>query len=279
MDEPLNGIDVRLEGIGGLIAGDRLAVPDFQRSYAWREEQVDNLLQDLNGAIRDKAPEYFLGTVVLSENGRDRKIVIDGQQRIATTMMFIAEVRNFFNARGEVEIGDAIHRDYIGKLDRRTLEDMPNLVLNETDNPHFVTAVVDNEETESGTGSSLRIAAAKEVVADFVDRIAGMSHDPEDDLNDWLDYLEKRAKVIVVTVGSEVNAYAIFEVLNDRGISLSTVDLLKNHLFRVARDRLKEVRTMWTSMCDRIESVSDERDIGDFVRHVWSSWRGPTRRR
>jgi len=57
--------------------------------------------------------------------------VIDGQQVIATTLIFIAEIRNFFRRRVDQDRSNTIQSKYIAKRDHRTLETQPNVVLNE----------------------------------------------------------------------------------------------------------------------------------------------------
>jgi len=279
MPQPIERIDVHLDGIGHLISDKKIEVPAYQRSFAWEKDQVTDLFRDISDAIRSNAPEYFLGTIVLTPAANDKTHVIDGQQRIATTLVFIAEVRNFLRARGDVDRSDTIQSDYIAKRDRRTLETQANVVLNESDNPFFQAAIVENGRMEPVTEAHNRIRDAKTIASEFVGRIAAQSHEPVEALNDWLDYIDNKAKVIVVNVSSEANAYTIFEVLNDRGIDLSIADLLKNYLFRIAETRLRDVQDAWTSMRSRIESVEREQAIKTFIRHVWSSRHGLTRER
>jgi Protein of unknown function DUF262 len=83
----------------GLIVRNRqgLRVPINQRSYAWRPSHVEDLLTDLNGAITANAEEYFLGSIiVVAPDKADFIEVYDGQQRIATTMILLAAIRDFF---------------------------------------------------------------------------------------------------------------------------------------------------------------------------------------
>ncbi len=279
MPEPIERIDVHLDGIGHLISDKKIEVPAYQRSFAWEKDEVTDLFRDINDAIRANAPEYFLGTIVLTQAANDKTHVIDGQQRIATTLVFIAEVRNFLCDRGDSERSDTIQSEYIARRDRRTLETQANVVLNESDNPFFQAAIVENGNEDTTTEAHKRIAEAKMIAREFVERIAAQSHEPFEALNDWLDYIDNKAKVIVVNVSSEANAYTIFEVLNDRGIDLSIADLLKNYLFRISDTRLRDVQDAWTSMRSRIESVEREQAIKTFIRHVWSSKHGLTRER
>src|SRR5579864_5110371 len=74
-----------------------LRVPLNQRYYAWKYSHVSDLFTDLNGAITAAADEYFLGTIiVVVPDKADFIEVYDGQQRIATTMILISAIRDFF---------------------------------------------------------------------------------------------------------------------------------------------------------------------------------------
>ena len=279
MPDAMDRIDANLDGIGHLISDKKIETPPYQRSFAWEKDQVKDLLRDIGDAIRAAAPEYFLGTIVLTPGENHRLHVIDGQQRLASTTIFLAEIRNYFRRQNDHDRASIVQSTYIAKRDRRSLEDRPNLLLNQSDNPFFQSLIVSDADADSSTEAHKRIRDAKVISEEFVNSIIQPSHEPATVLNDWLDYIENRVKVIVVTVSSEANAYTIFEVLNDRGIELSITDLLKNYLFRISGDRLQEVQGSWTSMRSRIESVDRERAIKTFIRHVWSSMHGTTRER
>ena len=66
MSEQIERIDVHLDGIGHLISDKKIEVPAYQRSFAWEKDQITDLYRDLNDALYANAPEYFLGTIVLT---------------------------------------------------------------------------------------------------------------------------------------------------------------------------------------------------------------------
>ena len=77
-------------------------------------------------------------------------------------------------------------------------------------------------------------------------------------------------KFILVTAKSEDDAYTIFETLNARGLSLTSVDLIKNWIFKNydqthPHDNAKEI---WG---DLRKSVSRFSDLETFFRHYWNS--------
>ncbi|HEY6764903.1 MAG TPA: DUF262 domain-containing protein, partial [Candidatus Sulfotelmatobacter sp.] len=79
----LKEIKIDPEGLGHLLADGQWGVPRYQRAYKWAEKQVNELLYDIENAINDKQPEYFVGSIVVARVSADRPEIVDGQQRLA----------------------------------------------------------------------------------------------------------------------------------------------------------------------------------------------------
>ena len=58
----MSTIDFTYQGSGELITAGRLRVPANQRAYAWEEEHVEALCNDISDAMEEKKEAYFLGT-------------------------------------------------------------------------------------------------------------------------------------------------------------------------------------------------------------------------
>lgn len=282
-------LEARLDGIGHLLGDRYIVVPPYQRAYSWADEQVEDLLKDFSDAIRERNAEYFLGTVVLTTNKDGPHAVIDGQQRLATTSILICAIRNYFYSVGDAERGNTLHAEFLARKDRRDLTEIPHLKLMPGDNTFYERAILakpdDGAKLEYGKGvhkalppSQARLESAMKIATKYVQKLVDQTKEPTKLLMDWIDFLEKKGKVIVVEVNDEAAAYTIFEVLNDRGLDLSVADLLKNYLFRMAEDRVTETQQNWTSMASRLESSgAEEKELRTFIRHVWSSEHGLTR--
>ncbi len=275
-------IRIHLEGIGHLLQDSKLAVPPYQRSYAWTEKNVTQLFTDLATAIIEGDSEYFLGSIVLIGASGEWPSVVDGQQRLATAAILIAAIRDYFDQKGDVQRVNKIESDYLLETDLRTQEPTPKLKLNATDNDFFfkrvLTRVSDSRRNERATKESHeRIARAAEIASRQIIGIAEATNDPTTRLIDWLDFLAKRARVIRIQVQDSANAFRIFETLNDRGLKLALSDLLKNYLFHQSGDRIAEAQDSWISMAAILETVEDEEIIVDYIRHLWSSEAGLTR--
>jgi hypothetical protein len=282
-------LEARLDGIGHLLGDRYIEVPPYQRTYSWTDEQVEDLFKDFSDAIRERNAEYFLGTVVLTTNKDGPHAVIDGQQRLATTSILICAIRNYFYSIGDAERGNTLHAEFLARKDRRDLTEIPHLKLMPGDNTFYERAILakpaGGSKADDGIGehkalppSQARLESALKIATKYVQKLVDQTNEPTKVLMDWIDFLEKKGKVIVVEVNDEAAAYTIFEVLNDRGLDLSVADLLKNYLFRMAEDRVTETQQNWTSMASRLElSGAEEKELRTFIRHVWSSEYGLTR--
>lgn len=280
----------RTQGIGELLEHGRLfRVPDHQRDFAWRpDDEVEEFLDDIIAALQDAAPDYFLGLIVLVSPTEDGAWeILDGQQRLATATMTYAAIREWLHAAGFEKDANKIQSDFIGMTALGRTEDRPRLTLNISNRHAFDQLVVNrcNDQTlaarrdAAGRYSSERkmIGAALQC-RDRVATLAGQTgQTPEQQaqpLYRLAEYLRDNVKVVVMSVPSTVNAYTIFEVLNERGLDLSVLDLVKNHLFGRASTRLSEVQTNWSQMASNL----GDRPADDFLKVYWTSRFGRVQR-
>src|SRR4051812_9209423 len=122
MPTTLSNIDIALMGDGHILRDRTLAVPPYQRPYAWGAEEVEAFWWDLRSAFDTSEPDYFLGTIVLTGARGKLPTTIDGQQRRTTTAILFTAIRDEFLARGDVERAGVIEADYIAARDLRSKE-------------------------------------------------------------------------------------------------------------------------------------------------------------
>lgn len=218
------------KGIASSLKGARFAVPPNQREYSWEAEHAVDLFQDIANSVQKGKPHYFLGTIVLSSRP-DVPEVVDGQQRLATTTILLAAIRDRLKTLGEDILCTSIENDFLYTVDRDNREIVPRLTLNTLDRDFFRDRVLAREDSTARKKavaieavkkkpSHRRIETACSLAIKRVDQI--LAGHPEsrhaDRLNEWLTYLESSACVILLTVPDELNAYVMFETLNDRGL-------------------------------------------------------------
>jgi uncharacterized protein with ParB-like and HNH nuclease domain len=274
-------------GIASLLESREFRVPVYQRSYAWgarnQDDQalaVDDFWEDLRTALDNNDPDYFLGSLVLTPSDTGRRLtIIDGQQRLATTSLFIAALRDIWTERGDADQAEALGK-YLSTFDRRERANVPRLVLNEEDDPFYRELIIESASPAATRESHERLRAAYELLRERL-RADADDHGRRDEerLIAWSDFLDDQALVITVEVPSEADAFVIFETLNDRGMDLTIGDLLKNYLFMRAGDRMETVKTSWIGALAALDVSAENEIFVTFLRHYWSSVHGATRER
>jgi len=257
-------------GIGAIFKSNRLKVPAFQREYAWEDEQVDQLLGDLNRA-KSEHTDHFLGTIVtISKGAHDPLEIVDGQQRLTTTSLLITAIREVMADLGQpAQVVESINSDFLSRFDRKAGGPVPKLTLNLDDNEFFA-GIVGGVIPEPTRESHQRLLAAHKRAKSFVRRIVGgfSEADKPNALNDWLEFIEHEASVILVKTDHAAKAFKMFETLNDRGLKTSQADLVKSYLFGEAGQRIGEAQARWSSMKDNLEEIADDDRAINFLRHA-----------
>ena len=238
------------KGIGEVLAHNRLAVPLNQREYSWEDEHVRDLLTDFANAVAGKHGTYFLGTIVLTGKG-DVPEVSDGQQRLATTSILLAAIRDYFGGTKDYKRKSHIEDQYLRTTDIVTTESVPKLTLNVDDNSFFTKYVVDGDHSvDPSKPSHERIKRAAALAEEHIRQIlkphaeAARTHR----LLEWVKFLREGAEVIVLRVPDHLNAFVMFETLNDRGLKASQADLIKNYLLSFCDKKIQEGQQKWAQM-------------------------------
>jgi len=269
-------------GVGRLIyERENFAVPDHQRDYSWPTGAVEQFIEDIDMALKNNEPDYFIGLIVLVEpSSGEPWQILDGQQRLATSTMIFSSIRSWLMENGFEKEAQKIQERYIGTSELGEEKDRPRIFLNVKDKDIFESTVAnqvsdDSLETQrkkEGRYSSRRkLVEAVITCRQYITRLAKEAGDGSADqarlLFKLADYLRDNVQVAYMDVASSGNAYVIFESLNDRGIDLSVLDLVKNYIFGKAGTDLKTAQYNWV----RMTTVLGDRKADDFLKVFWTS--------
>ena len=262
------------------ITARHFAVPQYQRSYSWNEQNLDDFWQDMQRSIAEGG-EYFLGSFVLSrEDSVEYFSIIDGQQRIATTTILLACMRDVYNLQGRTELGSSFDQQFLRQHDVVNDEYRRRVRLNAVDDPFYSTCILNNSEYVPASASHEKLLYAKEFFTNKLNEF--VFNNPAnwgDKFSAITRYLQNQARVVVVETANDADAYTIFETLNDRGADLTIADLLKNYLLSRAKAEIDAVQKLWFDSIAILEDVQGEKDFVSFLRQLWSSYYGVTRER
>ncbi len=278
-------ISSELQSVGEIIKTDyRYLVPAYQRNFSWTKDEVEQLWNDVNDSMEENRSEYFLGTIVVTEE-RDLKerIIIDGQQRLACLIMMFSVIRTIYQENKDDRALE-VFADFLGVRDRKSRIVEPRLTLNALNEPVFQKLVIDdpnpatkkfNDESKRGSGSNRLLCEAIDFISEAIKIRAGESTRYESYLLKLEDFIRDHVVIILVKVQNEADAYLVFETLNDRGLELSISDLLKNYIFGKALSRLNLVKKQW----DEMVLILGGQNETQFLRHYWLSKYGVVRER
>lgn len=210
-------------------------IPPYQRNYEWTDEQCAVFLEDilktyeLNNA--GKKSEHFFGSITFFQTeaafGQPNKLVlIDGQQRITTTMLFLVALRDLL---GEEEIGKYIDSKYL-KNDNVVGDSEYKVKLKqvETDWVAYKNIILSEELSEIEKNS-----AVYRNYRYFYNKLSDYQKDGYD-LGSLIEKGLSKFSVITIELQPEKNEWEnpqeIFESMNSLGKPLSLADLVRNYL-------------------------------------------------
>ncbi|WP_062428455.1 GmrSD restriction endonuclease domain-containing protein [Herbidospora daliensis] len=246
-----------------LIQGDQqLLVPLYQRQYTWERQQLGRLWADVRAQVdllaegRDDAPSHFLGSVVLAPGpdlapSRSQWIVVDGQQRLTTLMLALCALRDHLIPEdpGHRERIDEPH--LINKFQRG--ERRYRLLPTQADRDAFKACVDAVPEGRLGSLVGNAYQYFRTMIEEFDDPA-----DPHD-VARVESVLLDRLNLVLITVEKDDNAFRIFESINNTGMRLSQVDLIRNYVFMCLPTRGQQVYDdHWKPIQDLLDAKAME---------------------
>ena len=237
-------------------------IPEYQRSYDWEDEQIDQLWTDIFSAMEDNFETYFLGPIVLVKNTKENCYdVVDGQQRLTTLTILFCVVRDLYKEIFKDEnkkylnyINDAIKSRMDGKhrLKLITQLHMQNQFENEIlKKVQFPTSKIDKKDL-----SKKKFINAAEIFRRNLKELE--EENGEEDIIKFIIYILNKVEIIKIACSNDEYAIKLFEVLNTRGLDLSPADLIKSHLYSKCEDDISKGKFMAT--WNQIETISKNVD-------------------
>lgn len=278
-------------GLGAMLTQDRFRVPNHQRDYSWTPGEINQLFDDVQDALARGADQYFLGLMVCISGEENTLTLLDGQQRLATAIIFFSAVRAWLKQVEEhSEDAQQIRDDYIGRRELGEKVITPKINLNSTNNPLFQQYVVSDAplsdiekhlRTLKKHDRNFNLLNAIIVCSNRVRAVADKSANAKaaaKSLIEIVKYMHENVRIVRFIVQDDASAYTIFETLNDRGLDLTTIDLVKNHLFgRISSNdtpHIKELEDRWAQMMFTLANVK----ANDFLKVFWTSRHGRTQK-
>lgn len=241
-----------------VFSGRRYGLDSYQREYAWDKRQVEDLVNDLTGRFRKEwSPQhelpdvaryqpYFLGPIITFErNGMH--YLIDGQQRLTTLMLLLMWLLRIQEGRD-----DAV--DNLGMLVYSVHFGQKSFAVDDPERRRCLEALLAGVDFDVATEASTSVRNLWQRYAD-IDQLF-----PEDlrdeELPFFIYWLLDRVMMVEVSTHNDTLALEIFETMNDRGLRLTSLDMLKSFvLAQVNADDREVVNRTWRQRLTELTDI------------------------
>ncbi|CAH0169407.1 DUF262 domain-containing protein [Peribacillus simplex] len=241
---------------------EQFIIPAYQRRYSWGEKQWSDLFNDIK--LLSQQDSHLLGTILcLTSNyavGINQLELVDGQQRTTTLTLLLKALSDKFT---KLKL-DELHKEinsllYCKGLDRVLKR---KVILGDLDNLDYE-KFMKNEDI-----NTIKNQKIIEGYNFFMQKLNEL------DLTELLEYhykLVNNTYTIRLDVGNAKDAYKLFETINNRGLSLSPTDIIKNfllgHSSLIDDNTLEKVKGSWTELIINLDGIKTD----DFFRQYLSS--------
>jgi len=250
-----------------LLNGAKYSIDYYQREYKWQRKQLRELLDDLSTAfLEDHKPtnerddvqsygHYFLGSIIISS--RDGKsFIIDGQQRLTTLSLLLIYLHRRQDTRQDrVKLDEMIFSEKYGKK---------SFNLDVAERAACMEALFNGQHFDSNVHS--------ESVQNIMTRYQQIEADFPSDIDSaalpyFADWLIENVHLVEITTYADEDAYTIFETMNDRGLNLTSLDMLKGYLLANITEEVQrsDANRLWKDRVRQLAEFGKEEDA-DSVR-------------
>jgi len=252
----------------------QFVTPSYQRAYSWGTNQREQFIEDL----RDAVDRYYLGHFLFEKaDGSDSVCLIDGQQRLTTIVIFFSCMQKELERRSvsgdDIEMtAKRLHHTYI----RDSFTKKRRFKTVDYDDAFFLNEIIDRStfvpEEELTSSSQKRIRHCRE----YFEKV--FEGEEVSTLLKWTNLIEQ-ASVTEFKVGSKIEAAQIFAFQNDRGKSLSHLEVLKSFFMlqiylheaqETQEDYILRLNKAFEDIYEAIVRISTNED--DVLRYFWMAY-------
>ena len=226
-----------------LLANRLFRIPHYQRAYSWQSEHRRDMFEDISKLKGNPKSSHFMATVVgFHRYGDTKEIgvdlfdvinVVDGQQRLTTLVLLLKAIERKLSCPQSSSDEKQHGRDLQNLLVKRDDASLILLQTNHDQSRYFANYL--------RFGQRPPVKDAREEVPTLADReLLRAIHECERFVDKWnnptelLRILKHKLTFIFHQIDDEAAVYTVFEVLNNRGLQVSSLDKLKSMLMSVA---------------------------------------------
>lgn len=264
-------------------------IPKYQREYTWGKKEWETLLTDI--LVNDSG--YFLGSIICVNDNQinpNYYELIDGQQRMTTISILLTVLyTKLYKYRVDLADDEDSYSEFInlkkelvnsyrsddGKKSATRIQlQVQNSNRDDYESLLRENKILDTPGDKPRFCGLRRIYTAYNFFSDKIDEyVAENSTHSESYLLFEIAQKVNSAVMVTIEVDSHKDAYMLFESLNNRGIPLSSIDLIKNLLISVSeKDHATDsVYAEWKGI---LKNLGDNYTVQErFFRQYYNAFR------
>lgn len=207
-------------------------VPPYQRGYSWEEKQIHDLLNDLKHAIQLDS-DHYTGTITIHNQGSPERIglsqyelfhIVDGQQRFTTITLILSYLINTIKKDKNLK-DEAVEKEGNYIINKGSY--LLRYQIDKVSEAYFRSIILENENLSSLDENlyTRNLKKAKKAIRDYFQKPENANKEL-----DFLVALEDKLKFNEYIVNSSSDIGVVFETMNNRGLGLSDLEIVKNRL-------------------------------------------------
>ena len=254
------------------IFDNHISVPEYQREYSWGSQEADDFFDDLKTFTVSGESQYLFGQFIFCKEENKPLDVIDGQQRLVTTTIFVSVARNIVT-KLDIDKDSENYtqfKSWINRVIGSEARDDYKLTISGPAYNYFIKFIQRSNEPTNGSiyRPTKNIFSVYKVFKDNLTK--EMEKYPDDEskfdlIYSLMESLLQKFCLSTITAKDTSQAFTIFETLNARGKDLEASDLLKNYFIKKDKTIIPDWNEASTVIGDAGESMTQ------FIRTYWNS--------
>lgn len=223
--------------------------------------------------VSNYAP-YFLGSIITSSSIGGKKPLIDGQQRLTSVFLILAYLERYRidnSTQNAQHLSSLLGSTNFGEVDysvefsssRKIIFDR---YLDKTKN--IADAMSSAEDTPNLDEGDKKILEALRTID------GALNSTIKNAIAYFIDYVVECVLLIEISVGTESEAHRVFVTMNDRGLRLGPIDLLKGRILSkiASPDDSRRCHTAWNNTVNTLRNIDPEEDSLFFRNLFRAKW-------
>jgi hypothetical protein len=187
---------------------DIYSIPIYQRNYAWESKEIEQLIIDIVDYAKSHSDKnYYIGTLVVSEDNKNNWSTIDGQQRLTTLNILTSVLKNEFKNHIDLSWYNKLKLGFASR-------EKSKLSLEASFNGKFENELI----YESNIKEAYSICKNMLLKLESTQGIS---------VSDFAKYLYKFVTILRVPLPAGIDLNHYFEIMNSRGEQLEKHEILK----------------------------------------------------